>query len=295
MFSFFVFNFYVKINLGDDYMKRISPDNSVFNLDDFQKDKYKFNLILKNLTSRELELYSDEVNYIICRGSKKFPTWIWTKDNFDKNVISEIEELIKLYLTDAEKDKFTCKKELYDLLVERGFENLNLDDYFEMGFLICHEAREPKKCDGVLDKAHEEDRETLVKYWYDDGQEMNGFDAITLEQAREDVDGFIESDNFFVLRNPDGKVVSMAGFGVTENQAKLSHVYTPNDERGKGYAANIIYLMTNELLKSGYVPLLYTDYNYIPSNRAYINAGYEDTGILINFSCSKQKDKVLNK
>lgn len=124
---------------------------------------------------------------------------------------------------------------------------------------------------------------------------MNGFDAITLEQAKKDVDGFIEADNFFVLINPDGKVVSIAGFGVTENQAKLSYVYTPNDEREKGYAANIIYLMTNELLKSGYVPLLYTDYNYIPSNRAYINAGYEDIGILINFSCSKQKDKVLNK
>ena len=80
----------------------------------------------------------------------------------------------------------------------------------------------------------------------------------------------------------------MAGYGIVGNQAKLNHVYTPIEERKKGYAANLIYLMTNDLLSRDLVPLLYIDYNYIPSNKAYINAGYEDTGILINFSCSKK-------
>lgn len=49
--------------------------------------------------------------------------------------------------------------------------------------------------------------------------------------------------------------------------------------------------MTNDILKRRLVPVLYTDYNYIPSNKAYINAGYEDKGILINFSCSKNKTR----
>ena len=101
--------------------KEIKPDNKIFNSEDFQNDKYKFNIILKNLTSSELELYSDEENYIICRGAKTYPTWIWTKDNFDKSIIEEIEELIEKYLTDNEKDKFTCKKELYDFLLNRNF------------------------------------------------------------------------------------------------------------------------------------------------------------------------------
>ena len=273
--------------------KRINSNNAIFNDSEFQKDKYKFNIIFKNLSSPELELYSDEENYIICRGSKKWPTWIWTKDNFDKTKISEIEELIKMYLTDNEKDKFTCKKELYDLLVQRGFSNLNKDDYFEMGFLICHQTKKPKECDGILYKPTEEDRSVLEQYWYDDNIEMNGVDPITIEQAKKDVDEFLKDDKFYVLRNPQNKIVCMVSYGVTGNQAKLSHVYTPIEERKKGYAANLIYLVTNVLLEKGLVPLLYTDYNYIPSNRAYINAGYEDTGILINFSCSKEKKKVL--
>ena len=273
--------------------KRITGDNQVFNSNEFQKDKYKFNIILKNLPSQELELYSDEENYIICRGSKKWPTWIWTKDNFDKTKIIEIEQLMEMYLTDKDKDKFTCKKELYDLLVERGFGPLNRDDYFEMGFLICHQTLKPKECDGILSKPTEADREVLEKYWYEDNIEMNDIDPISVEQAKKDVNEFLKDDKFYVLRNSQGKIVCMVSYGITDNQAKLSHVYTPIEERKKGYAANLIYLVTNNLLEKGLVPLLYTDYNYTPSNRAYINAGYEDTGILINFSCSKNKKKTL--
>ena len=268
--------------------KEIKPDNKIFSSDEFQKDKYKFYIILKNLTSSELELYSDEENYIICRGSKKLPTWIWTKDNFDKSVIEDIETLIEKYLTDRDKDKFTCKKELYDLLIDRNFKYINKDDYFEIGFLICHKTKAPKLCDGVLSRPTEEDRNILEKYWFDDNIEMNGIDPITIEQAKKDVDEFLKSDKFFVLRNQDNKIVCMANYAVTENQAKLGHVYTPIEERKKGYAANLIYFITNELLDKCLVPLLYTDYNYIPSNKAYINVGYEDTGILINFSCSKR-------
>ena len=267
--------------------KEIKADNRIFNSEDFQKDKYKFNIIFKNFSSPELELYSDEENYIICRGSKEYPTWIWTKDNFDKSIIEDIEILIEKYLTGNEKDKFTCKKELYDVLISRDFRYINKDDYFEMGFLICHKTVQPRQCDGVLDRPKEEDREVLEKYWYDDNLEMNGIDPITKEQAKKDVDEFIRSGSFFVLRNSNDKIVCMAGYGIVENQAKLNHVYTPIEERKKGYAANLIYLMTNDLLSRNLIPLLYTDYNYIPSNKAYINAGYEDTGILINFSCSK--------
>lgn len=266
--------------------KKIEPNNKVLKSKEFQKDKYKFNIILKNLTSPELDLYSDEEDYIICRGSKNWPTWIWTKDNFNRSKISELEELIKKYLTDNVKDKFTCKKELYDILCEREFSNLNKDDYFEMGFLICTETKKPKHCDGILSKPNEKDIETLIKYWYDDNIEMNSARPITIEQAQKDVDEFMKDDNFYLLRNAESKIVCMASYSVAEGQAKISHVYTPVEERKKGYAANLIYFMTNDILEKGLVPLLYTDYNYIPSNKAYINAGYEPEGILINFSCS---------
>ena len=272
--------------------KAIRPDNAIFMSPEFQKDKYKFSLILQNLPSPELELYSDEESYVACRGSKKYPTWIWTSDNFDESRIGEIEDLIKRYLTDNEKDKFTCKKELYDLLVKNSFDALNTDDYFEMGFLRCHSTKAPKACDGAMSKATESDREVLVKYWYDDNIEMNGNNPISMDQARKDIEAFLADGKFYVWRNAENKIVCMVSYSLTGEQAKLTHVYTPMEERKKGYAANLIYLLTNDLLERGFVPLLYTDYHYIPSNKAYINAGYEDEGILINFSssCSKESE-----
>ncbi len=276
-------------------MKQIDINNEIFQSEEFQKDKYKFYLITQNLKSNSVILYSDEKNYVICRGAIGWPTWIWTKDSFDITKLDEIMQVIELYLTDSEKDKFTCKKELYDLLVKAGFDKLNLDDYFEMGTLSCKQTKKPKECDGKISISTIEDKPILVKYWFDDSQEMNGVDPISMEQAEKDVQKMLDSNNLYIWKNDNGKIVCMANYSEVDGQAKLSHVYTPTDERGKGYAANLIYSMTNDLLKRGLVPLLYTDYNYPPSNKAYINAGYDDTGILINFSCSKEKKKAFNK
>ena len=126
-------------------IKKIKPDNKIFNSKDFQKDKYKFFLILQNLDSKSLELYSDEENYILCRGSIKWPTWIWTKDNIDVSLLAEIEEAIELYRLDVDT-RFTCKKELYDLLKNNNYESLG-DYYFEMGYLVCEKTIKPKQCE----------------------------------------------------------------------------------------------------------------------------------------------------
>lgn len=115
-------------------IKKIKPDNKIFNSYEFQKDKYKFFLILQNLESETLELYSDEENYILCRGDIKWPTWIWTKDNFDSSLLKEVEEAIDLYRLDVDT-RFTCKKELYDLLKKDNYKFLG--EYYKIGFVVA--------------------------------------------------------------------------------------------------------------------------------------------------------------
>ena len=101
-----------------------------------------FSLILKNLLSPDLELYSDEENYIICRGSKKWPTWIWTKDNFDKAVSmfkdewryyaengfsKEDVEFAKDYLIASYNLRFASILGIADMLVMQQKMGLGLD------------------------------------------------------------------------------------------------------------------------------------------------------------------------
>ena len=62
---------------GSDFvLKRIDSNNKVFQSSEFQKDKYKFFLILQNLNNDDLELYSDEENYVLCRSGKKWQRMI---------------------------------------------------------------------------------------------------------------------------------------------------------------------------------------------------------------------------
>lgn len=96
-------------------IKKIDSNNKIFQSDEFQKEKYKFFIILQNLKSENLELYSDEENYILCRSGKEWPTWIWTKDNIDTTLLQEIENAIDKYRLDFDT-RYTCKKELYNLL-----------------------------------------------------------------------------------------------------------------------------------------------------------------------------------
>jgi len=266
--------------------KRIDKNNKVLKSEEFQKDKYKFFLILQNLSSDTLELYSDEENYVLCRGDWKWPTWIWTKDNLDKTLVKEVEEAIELYRLNTDT-RYTAKRELYNLLKEDNYESLG-DYYFKMGFLECEQTVPPRKTDGYIDKVKEEDKDILVKFIYDESREITDTRNLSLEEAEETFAKRLSTGNYYVWKNDNDEIVAQAFYRVEDECAKVAGVMTRSDQRCKGYAANLIYHLTNKALSQGYHVSLYTDYSYIPSNKAYKNVGYQDKDVLINFSCKKK-------
>lgn len=274
--------------------KRIEADNKIFESAEFQKDKYKFNIVSKILTGDEVLLYSDEENYFFSRNKEGMPTWIWTKDRLkDKQILEEIKEVINMYLTDLEYDQFTCKKEYYNYLIQTGYDKLNKEDYFELGFLDCNKVKSVKQTDGKIVICTKDDNENLLNLFVQFTEFMNktlkSNKKATVEELKEEMDKQIEQKRLHCWKNEEGKIVCIANFQVLNGTARIGHVFTLEEERGKAYATNLIHDLTEKLLNDGLKPLLYTDYNYPASNRAYINSGYEDKGILINFSCSKNK------
>ena len=277
--------------------KKIEPDNKIFESFEFQKDKYKFNIVSKILAGDEVLLYSDGENYFLARNKVGMPTWIWTKDGLeDKRILEEIKEVISLYLTDLEYDQFTCKKEYYNFLMQIGYDKLNREDYFELGFLTCNKVKSVKQTDGNMIIATKKDGENLLNLFIQFTEFMNktlkSTKKATLEELTEEMNSQIEQKRLFCWKNKEGKIVCIANFQVLGDIARIGHVFTLEEERGKGYAANLIHDLTERLLSVGLKPLLYTDYSYPASNKAYINVGYEDKGVLINFSCSREKKKT---
>ena len=51
-------------------------------------------------------------------------------------------------------------------------------------------------------------------------------------------------------------------------------VYTREEARRKHYAENLVYRVTRIAKQAGYLPMLYTDADYIASNACYEKIGY---------------------
>ena len=276
-------------------IKHIDKNNKIFKTKEYEKDKLLFAIFEKKINLDNAFIMSDEENFAITNESIERAPWIWTKEHFDIKALKDIEILIEKYLV-KDRMTFTCKKELYDYLVKDGFDLIDKSDYFEMGFMKCSLLKETKKNDGMLSKIKREERELLAQYIY----EFDNFMDDSVKTARpttneelksyylDKADKEIKSDKFYVLRNSNKKIVSIAHYDVSENKiAKVGLVYTPVEERGKGYASKIVHDLTAILLENGLIPVLYTDQNYPNSNKAYANSGYENGGVLVNFSCDR--------
>ncbi len=251
----------------------------IFKSEEFRKDKYKFYIALKILEDKNAYIYSNEKDFAIMQMNEKMPIWIWTKDNIDSNCVQEIIKTLTLYYD--VHSKITCKKEFYDLLLKNNI-NINEQASFEMGTLFCEKTTKPKNVTGTMELAKTTDLDILSKYWYDDYIEMES-DNYSLEQAKNDMKNMINEGNFYILKNQNGKIVSMARYNCIGDVASINKVYTPKEERRKGYCSNLIYNLSNMLLSKGIIPMLYTDYNYIPSNKSYMNVGYVKAGVLVSF------------
>lgn len=277
-------------------IKKIDANNKIFQSQEFLKDVDKYQIMMKNFTNPLLQLYSDESNYVICRGENQYPVWIWTKDNVDSSILIEIEQAIRIFLLDNGKTKFTCKEEIYESLLLDGFNEINTkdeEDYFKLGFLKCLKTTDLLKEEVMFDRPNKNDLDVLTNYIYEfnnmmgDNIKDSGF---TKEQAFKKAKDFINENTAYVLRNVEGKIVSMAHYVVSGKYGKIGAVFTEDNERGKGYAAYLIKKISDIVLEQQLVPSLYTDCNYPNSNKAYIKAGFIPEGYLINFTCSKQKD-----
>lgn len=120
----------------------------------------------------------------------------------------------------------------------------------------------------------EEDKEQLTQYikeFYMEALE----EAVSDEKAEEKFKSYLEK-GYYVLEK-QGKIVTQAVIGRKLIKGKsISGVYTIKEERGKGYAYNLVYAISKKCLDEGAeYCVLYTDADNPVSNHVYEKIGYE--------------------
>ena len=262
-------------------------ENTIENLLEINNDKEKFCPILLISQVYQSTLYSDLNNYIIAREMPGYTIWIWTIDNISEKKVEEISKVLSDNYLDINTSNIICKKELYDKLKNY----IKLDNYYEIGFLRCSNIIQNSNEKVTFIKANYGDKTILAKYWISYCDEMFNKN-IELNDALFEVEEWLEAEKFYVLKDNIGKIVAMAKYRTIDDIAEITHVFTPKDERGKGYCKNIIYYLTKMIKDQNLVPMLYTDYHYESSNAAYKKVGYVLEDNLIRFNASKPQEII---
>ena len=113
------------------------------------------------------------------------------------------------------------------------------------------------------------------------------------EQAEKDAALPLRKSRHLLLWEVEGAAVSMAGYsGRTPNGIRIAWVYTPPENRGKGFAGACVAALSQKLLDDGRkFCFLYTDLANPVSNHVYQKMGYEPVTDATVYSFSEEVRK----
>lgn len=265
---------------------KISSKHFIFRSDAFQKDAVAFNLMTTILadTSRypDTKCFSDEKNCILVNTDNQHPIIIWTSDDF--NDFEALYQFIEAEFKDNQPLSFIAKKTLFDFYKTKygnRLENIETMGVYQYNVPI------PIQYIGYADNIKPEEIQTIAEMMYQFYHESHADNHKSLEDCIPEAKKFMTEPNYKVWRQPNGKLVALARYHLSEEINRIGLVYTRPDERGKSYAKMLVHTLTQQILNEQKIPVLYTDFDYEPSNKCYTAIGYRLTNQIVSFSIKK--------
>ncbi|MBE6987271.1 MAG: GNAT family N-acetyltransferase [Ruminococcaceae bacterium] len=236
-------------------------------------DEITFSVLFAILRRRCTDIFTDHENVILCYSNAPFPVWVWCKDMADTKAVELIGACIK--------DHFPFEKGHYHIMIEKLWQALKNDSYFEntyididmLSYRLDNILPVDKIADGKIELADTTDIDIFAGFFHDFELEAEGIDH-EMEYCREHMDEAIERNQLFAWRNEQNQLVAMTQNVKTDNFARLSAVYTAPEYRRKGYAYNLVHSLCKTAVQSGMTPILYADSSYGPSNECYKKIGF---------------------
>lgn len=238
-------------------------------------DKYTFSVLSRIISGENKLLLSDHEKIIVCFTNQPFPVWIWTLDDASKDEMARAYSLAKENGFLDGNHRFNMKYDLAEYFINKAKDDgLSLSITTNLYAYDCLHPVEPTlKTDGVLHQCMKDDLDELVDF-YDMFRNAVGIDKESREQYRIQAEEAIRSGNLYLWKNASGKSVASCNWHPVNDMASIGLVYTREEERRKHYAENLVYQVTMIVKKQGYIPMLYTDADYVASNACYEKIGY---------------------
>lgn len=237
-------------------------------------DRYTFFVLRRLLEGKNTLLLTDHQNVIVCFSNDPFPVWIWNTDDASE---SEMERIYMLCgengLLDG-KHRFNVKYELAEYFIKRAEkEGITFKIETNMFAYDNPEPIPPSACEGSLHQCKKDDVDVLVEFMDMFHHDVD-IDHGTLEEYRQKAEEGIRHGSMFFWKDASGKNVASCHWHPNGGLASIGLVYTRKEDRRKHFAENLVYQVTMIAKNAGFMPMLYTDADYVASNSCYEKIGY---------------------
>lgn len=145
-----------------------------------------------------------------------------------------------------------------------------------MDIMEIRQVNDIKPVDGTHRLA-KDDEIKLITDWMLQYQMDEQTSELDYEAALKKATAWIDNNQIFVFENTELKLVTMTAITrKLKNGVGISHIFTPTEYRGMGYAAANLYFLSKSLLEEGYeFCSLFVDKKNPVSTRAYEKIGYQ--------------------
>ncbi len=241
-----------------------------------EEDKYTFFVMTRIIRGECKLLLSDHESLILCFTGHPFPVWIWTPDD------ASDEEMERAYLLAKDNElltgeyHFNVKYTLAEYFMKRALEDgSKMTISTNMFAYDCLDPVKPDRdTDGAFYRCEMKDLEELVTF-LDMFHKEIGIDQKDTQSYRKDAETYISSGNMYFWKDKEGKSVASCKYAPGGgDMASINLVFTRPENRRKHYAENLVYQVTMKAKEAGYIPMLYTDADYVASNACYEKIGY---------------------
>jgi GNAT superfamily N-acetyltransferase len=140
-------------------------------------------------------------------------------------------------------------------------------------------VREPRQAPGSPRRLGANDRELVLPWFTAFADEALPEEMRERSRQPARIDSLLDDsndDSGLWSWDVEGEPRSLTGFTRIPGGGRIGPVYTPPEERGRGYASNLVAWISSWLLETGAEACyLYTDLANPTSNKIYIDIGYE--------------------
>ncbi|AXO94123.1 GNAT family N-acetyltransferase [Bacillus cereus] len=244
-----------------------------------EKNEQENNLILGVLQMVQQPIFmgvakqEEEVAVVFLQTEEKKQIIVATSEMPEEDIVELAKKLVEVY---PNVPGLIGNKKVVQRLAEEiaVLENKKTTVAMEQGIYELKQVKKKWTEEGIFREINSDELPVIEKWIYQFCEDVNL--PTTKEEAEQTAHTLITNHRLFGLEI-DGKLVSVAAkTRPTKNNITINFVYTPKEERKKGYASNCVAALSQSMLDEGYnTTTLYTDLANPTSNKIYQEIGYE--------------------